>query len=152
MLCSGYMSPEYGIDGLFSVKSDVFSFGVIVLEILNGMRNRAFQHPDHHHNLLGHAWILWKEGRPLELIDANLDSSGFESKLLKFVQIGLLCVQKAPEDRPTTSTVVSMLSNEGLTLPEPKQPGFFVERCPSCYTMVEYCSHSAVTITLKEAR
>lgn len=48
------MSPEYGIDGLFSVKSDVFGFGVIVLEILSGMKNRAFQHPDHHHNLLGH--------------------------------------------------------------------------------------------------
>ncbi|XVE87891.1 hypothetical protein DITRI_Ditri19aG0025000 [Diplodiscus trichospermus] len=148
----GYMSPEYGIDGLFSVKSDVFSFGVIVLEILSGRKNRAFQHPDHHHNLLGHAWILWKEGRPLELIDANLDSSVFESELLKFMQVGLLCVQKAPENRPTMSTVVCMLSNDGLTLPEPKQPGFFIERCPSCYSKEVYCSHSAVTITLVEAR
>ncbi|XP_017978700.1 PREDICTED: G-type lectin S-receptor-like serine/threonine-protein kinase At4g27290 [Theobroma cacao] len=148
----GYMSPEYGIDGLFSVKSDVFGFGVIVLEILSGMKNRAFQHPDHHHNLLGHAWILWKEGRPLELMDVNLGSSGFKSELLKFMQVGLLCVQRAPEDRPTMSAVVFMLSNDGLTLAEPKQPGFFVERCPSCYTKEEYCTHSAVTITLVEAR
>ena len=48
------MSPEYAIDGLFSVKSDVFSFGVIVLEILSGKKNRGFDHPDHDLNLLGH--------------------------------------------------------------------------------------------------
>ena len=48
------MSPEYQLDGLFSVKSDVFSFGVLVLEIVTGKRNRRFFHPDHHHNLLGH--------------------------------------------------------------------------------------------------
>ena len=48
------MSPEYAIDGLFSVKSDVFSFGVLVLEIVSGKKNRGFYHPDHDLNLLGH--------------------------------------------------------------------------------------------------
>lgn len=48
------MSPEYAIDGLFSVKSDVFSFGVLVLEIVSGKKNRGFYHPDHDFNLLGH--------------------------------------------------------------------------------------------------
>lgn len=48
------MSPEYAVHGIFSVKSDVFSFGVTVLEIVSGKRNRGFCHPDHHHNLLGH--------------------------------------------------------------------------------------------------
>ena len=51
---SGYMSPEYIVDGHFSVKSDVFSFGVIVLEIVSGRKNRRFEHPDHDLNLLGH--------------------------------------------------------------------------------------------------
>jgi hypothetical protein len=48
------MSPEYAIDGLFSIKSDVFSFGVLVLEIVSGKRNRGFNHPGHQLNLLGH--------------------------------------------------------------------------------------------------
>lgn len=48
------MSPEYVIDGHFSVKSDVFSFGVLVLEIISGRKNKGFYHPDHPHNLLGH--------------------------------------------------------------------------------------------------
>ncbi|XP_028094364.1 G-type lectin S-receptor-like serine/threonine-protein kinase SD1-1 [Camellia sinensis] len=54
----GYMSPEYAVDGLFSVKLDVFSFGVLVLEIMSRKKNRGFYHPDHHLNLLGHVSIL----------------------------------------------------------------------------------------------
>lgn len=58
--CSGYMSPEYAIDGKFSVKSDVFSLGVLLLEIMSGQKNRKFHHPDHHHTLLGHVGIHCK--------------------------------------------------------------------------------------------
>ena len=52
------MSPEYVIDGYFSMKSDIFSFGVILLEIVSGRKNRGFFHPDHQLNLLGHVSIL----------------------------------------------------------------------------------------------
>ncbi|GMN73830.1 hypothetical protein TIFTF001_052253 [Ficus carica] len=65
----GYMSPEYVIDVQVSAKSDVFSVGVMVLEIVSGKKNRGFAHPHHELNLLGHAWKLWNEGRPLELVD-----------------------------------------------------------------------------------
>jgi serine/threonine protein kinase len=54
---SGYMSPEYAVDGQYSIKSDVFSFGVVVLEIVSGKKNRGFCHPNHHLNLLGHVSI-----------------------------------------------------------------------------------------------
>jgi serine/threonine protein kinase len=56
-MSSGYISPEYAFDGLYSTKSDVFSFGVLVLEIVSGNKNRGFSHPDHQLNLLGHVSI-----------------------------------------------------------------------------------------------
>ncbi|CAI0375553.1 unnamed protein product [Linum tenue] len=127
----GYMSPEYAIDGIYSIKSDVFSFGVMVLEILSGQRNRGFCHPDHELNLLGHAWSLQREGRGLEMKDATLRESWDDSQVLRLLHIGLLCVQKSPDDRPSMSVVVDMLSGQGGLL-EPNQPGFFTEREISC--------------------
>ncbi|KAK2976830.1 hypothetical protein RJ640_014614 [Escallonia rubra] len=99
----GYMSPEYVVDGNFSEKSDVFSFGVILLEI---------------------AWLLWNEEKAIELMDSCLEDSYVESQVLACIQVGLLCVQKLPKDRPEMSSVVFMLGNEGVTLPEPQQPDF----------------------------
>ena len=55
--CSGYMSPENAIAGLYSTKSDIYSFDVLVLEIVSGKRNRGFYHLSSHINLLGHVNI-----------------------------------------------------------------------------------------------
>ncbi|KAL6529536.1 hypothetical protein OROGR_015159 [Orobanche gracilis] len=125
--CSGYMSPEYAGDGLFSVKSDVYSFGVLVLEIVSGQRNRGFHHKDHPHNLVGHAWILYKEGKSLELVDPTIVDSVSLNQLLRSIHVALLCVQQCPEERPSMSSVVLMLGSGGV-LPEATQPGFFVQR------------------------
>uniref|UniRef100_A0A2N9H741 Receptor-like serine/threonine-protein kinase n=1 Tax=Fagus sylvatica TaxID=28930 RepID=A0A2N9H741_FAGSY len=67
--------PNTPLMAYFQVKSDVFSFGILLLEILGGKKNRGSFHPDHSLNLVGHAWKLWKEGRPLELIDTCLEDS-----------------------------------------------------------------------------
>ncbi|CAA7025276.1 unnamed protein product [Microthlaspi erraticum] len=124
----GYMSPEYQIDGYFSLKSDVFSFGVLVLEIVSGKRNRGFCNQEHKLNLLGHAWRQYKEDKACELIDeAFKESCADISEAVRAIHIGLLCVQQDPKDRPNMSVVVLMLSSEML-LPEPKEPGFFNER------------------------
>jgi len=56
-LHSGYMCPEYAINGFYSVKSDVFSFGVLVLEIVSGKRNRGFNHRDKRLSLLGYVSV-----------------------------------------------------------------------------------------------
>ncbi|KAJ9563230.1 hypothetical protein OSB04_008390 [Centaurea solstitialis] len=114
----GYMSPEYAWKGIFSVKSDVFSFGVLMLEIMSGIPNR--------HNLIGNAWRLYTEGKALELVDSSLVESDYTFKMLRSIQVGLLCVQNNQEDRPNMSIVVIMLSSEGQ-LPEPKHPGFYIE-------------------------
>ncbi|KAJ4839038.1 hypothetical protein Tsubulata_025657, partial [Turnera subulata] len=123
----GYISPEYAMRGVYSVKSDVFSFGVLVLETISGERNRGFCHPDHHLNLLGHAWRLFREGKALELVAEFFVDSCEIWEVIRAIHIGLLCVQELPEDRPSMSTVVLMMGGEGA-LPDPKQPGFFTER------------------------
>ncbi|XP_024437019.2 G-type lectin S-receptor-like serine/threonine-protein kinase At4g27290 isoform X2 [Populus trichocarpa] len=151
----GYMSPEYAIDGLFSIKSDVFSFGVLVLEIVSGKRNRGFHHPGHQLNLLGHAWKLFKEGRALELVDDLIVETCNQNEVTRSIHIGLLCVQHSPGDRPSMSTVVLMLGGEG-TLAQPNEPGFYTERklidASSSSSKQESCSVNEVTVTLIDAR
>lgn len=48
------MAPEYAFYGLFSVKSDVFSFGILLLEVVSGKKNSGFDHLQNHHNLIGY--------------------------------------------------------------------------------------------------
>ncbi|CAN7119412.1 unnamed protein product [Brassica rapa subsp. narinosa] len=124
----GYMSPEYQIDGYFSLKSDVFSFGVLVLEIVSGRRNHGFCNHEHKLNLLGHAWRQYREDKASELTDEAFKESCTDiSEVLRAIHIGLLCVQQDPIDRPNMSMVVLMLSSEMLLL-DPKEPGFYNER------------------------
>ncbi|MED6182510.1 hypothetical protein PIB30_029130 [Stylosanthes scabra] len=120
----GYISPEYAVRGSFSTKSDVFAFGVIVLEIVSGRKNREFCVPQQSLNLLGHAWELWNEERPMELVDESLRNSVIEVEALRCIHIGLLCVQGRPEDRPNMSSVVRMLEDD-KPLPRPRPPAFY---------------------------
>ncbi|KAH7661138.1 S-receptor-like serine/threonine-protein kinase protein [Dioscorea alata] len=119
----GYMAPEYALDGVFSVKSDVFSFGVLILEIIIGQRNRVFLSQPHLY-LLGKTWSLWNEGKVLDLLDPLIRNSFSETQVMRCINIGLLCVQEKPEDRPIISSVVVMLANDDAQLAEPKAPGF----------------------------
>ncbi|KAL9273128.1 Receptor-like serine/threonine-protein kinase SD1-7-like protein, partial [Drosera capensis] len=119
-----YMSPEYAMHGIFSVKSDVFSFGVLVLEIVTGRENRGFHNEDNEANLLGHAWKLWREGRGSELLDPTVRSSSSDEEVIRCIQVALLCVQERADDRPTMATVQLMLNSDSILLPRPKLPGF----------------------------
>ncbi|KAL8218215.1 hypothetical protein R6Q57_021588 [Mikania cordata] len=149
----GYISPEYAVNGLFSIKSDIFSFGVLVLEIVSGKKNRGFVHEDHDDNLLGHAWRLYKEGKSLDLVDERLRVSYSVCEVLRTINVGLLCVQQRVEDRPNTSTVVAMLGGEG-SLPSPKKPAFFIQEgeLKSTSILPVLSSLNGVTLSQVDAR
>ncbi|KAI9125125.1 hypothetical protein K1719_003741 [Acacia pycnantha] len=120
----GYMSPEYAMEGMFSIKSDIFSFGVIILEILSGKRNNSFYDVNKPMNLVKHAWDLWQSGVGLELMDPTFSDSCSTQQFLRLIHIGLLCVEESPVDRPTTSEVISMITNESTILRIVKKPAF----------------------------
>ncbi|KAK9215331.1 hypothetical protein WN944_007336 [Citrus x changshan-huyou] len=124
----GYMAPEYAMEGLFSVKSDVFSFGVLLLEIISGKKNTGFYLSELGQSLLSYTWKLWCEGEAMELMEPVLKQSCVAAELLKFIHIGLLCVQADSADRPIMSSVVVMLASDNVTLPQPTEPAFSVGR------------------------
>ncbi|XP_050221604.1 G-type lectin S-receptor-like serine/threonine-protein kinase RKS1 isoform X2 [Mercurialis annua] len=154
----GYMPPEYVIFGLFSVKSDVFSFGVIVLEIISGKKSNSCYSNDVSLNLIGHVWELWKQDRVLEIVDSSLKLKGCDDVIMRCIQIGLLCVQENAKDRPNMPSVVLMLNGE-TTLPSPQQPAFCLGSNKNVSTVPQAllggetsCSMNEVTITNVEAR
>ncbi|KEH31161.1 putative protein kinase RLK-Pelle-DLSV family [Medicago truncatula] len=119
----GYMSPEYAMEGRYSTKSDVFSFGVLLLEIIAGQRNTHCETGRDSPNLIGHVWTLWTEGRALDTVDPALNQSYPSAIVLRCIQIGLLCVQENAINRPSMLDVVFMLCNETPLLP-PLKPAF----------------------------
>uniref|UniRef100_M4DS24 Cysteine-rich n=2 Tax=Brassica campestris TaxID=3711 RepID=M4DS24_BRACM len=125
----GYMPPEYLIHGQFSMKSDVHSFGVLVLEIISGRKNSSFHQTSDAtaENFVTQAWKLWKNRSPLELVDPNIVENYQMEEVTRCIHIALLCVQEDPTDRPNLSTITLMLTSNTLILPVPQPPGFFLQ-------------------------
>ncbi|CAI0457470.1 unnamed protein product [Linum tenue] len=160
MMLVGYMSPEYAMDGTFSTKSDVFSFGVMLLEIVSGMKNYGLIQLDPPINLVEYAWKLWNEGTPLQLVDAILtDSNSCKDQILRCINVGLLCIEYNAYDRPEIVEVISMLTREIAQLPTPKHPALTMMRPGSVSTERssstnnrEICSTNEVTTTMMSGR
>nr|KJB60904.1 hypothetical protein B456_009G330600 [Gossypium raimondii] len=120
---NGYMAPEYVMHGQLSVKADVFSFGVLVLELISGQKNSSFNLNLDAQNLLDWAYKLYKKGKGLEIMDAAIVPSASPEQVSFCIQIGLLCVQSDPKSRPDMHRVVIMLSKKPGHLDEPMRPG-----------------------------
>ncbi|KAG0487104.1 hypothetical protein HPP92_009199 [Vanilla planifolia] len=127
----GYMSPEYAMQGLLSVKSDIYSFGILILEIISGERNSTYWHPHLYLNLIAYAWKLWKEGNVMEFVDPLIRDSCEVSGVSKCVNLGLSCVQDRACDRPNVASVIVMLEGGTMAQSTPKQPTFAFEQSTS---------------------
>ncbi|WJX14855.1 hypothetical protein P8452_05062 [Trifolium repens] len=121
----GYMAPEYAMNGQFSVKSDVFSFGVLVLEIISGHKNSTnIGHGNDIEYLLSYAWRCWREGKATNIIDPSLNNIS-ANEIMRCIHIGLLCIQENVVDRPTMASVALMLNSNSLSLSIPSKPAYF---------------------------
>ncbi|KAJ8527811.1 hypothetical protein K7X08_015262 [Anisodus acutangulus] len=142
----GYMSPEYAMKGHFLVKSDVFSFGVLLLEIITGRKN-TIHYQDHSLNLVGYVWDSWNDDKALDVVNPSLGHWYETGEVLRCIQIGLLCVQSFSNDRPMISEVVFMLFNE-TKLVDPGQPGFVVRSRNS--SSLPYSSSASVETSVND--
>lgn len=118
----GYMAPEYAMHGYLSVKSDVFSFGVLMLEIVSGRKNFVDHLGAEKADLLTYTWKLFQEGKSLELVDGGLAKCNPDEAAM-CIQLGLLCCQATVAERPTMSYVHLILCSESFSLAQPGKPG-----------------------------
>ncbi|TYH13938.1 hypothetical protein ES288_A06G179200v1 [Gossypium darwinii] len=152
----GYMAPEYAMHGQFSMKSDVFSFRVLVLEIISGKKNSSFYESEGGEDLLSYCWKQWRDGSPLEMMDPKLRTNYCRNEVVKCIHVGLLCVQEDPAKRPLMTKVVLMLDSNSVSLPQPQKPVYFLssrnESSPPGAKGLEEVSVNEVSITEIEPR
>ncbi|CAE6204014.1 unnamed protein product [Arabidopsis arenosa] len=123
----GYMAPEYVVRGQLTEKADVYSFGVLVLEIACGTRNNTFVPVTGH--LLQRVWNLYTLSRLVEALDPCLKDEflqvqGSEAEACKVLRVGLLCTQASPSLRPSMEEVIRMLTERDYPIPSPTNPPF----------------------------
>ncbi|GLJ22406.1 hypothetical protein SUGI_0421780 [Cryptomeria japonica] len=120
----GYMAPEYAMRGQLSVKADVYSFGVLLLEIVSGRKNTENHLPQGMQYLLEWAWRLYKGGNIMSIVDSTVSERCPEEQALRCIHVGFVCVQADAALRPPISNVMMMISNSSVTLPNPTKPAF----------------------------
>ncbi|XP_019163818.1 PREDICTED: cysteine-rich receptor-like protein kinase 2 [Ipomoea nil] len=128
----GYMAPEYVARGQLTEKADVYSFGVLLLEIVAGRQNNKCTAPEYSGNLVNIVWVHFQQGSVEELFDPNLMlhncGNSVRSEASRVVHVGLLCTQEIPSRRPYMSKALEMLMKKDEHLPTPTKPAFTYEK------------------------
>ncbi|PWA37834.1 protein kinase superfamily protein [Artemisia annua] len=108
----GYLAPEYAIRGQLTRRADVYSFGVLLVEIVSGRCNTNSLLPADEQYILERVWNLYERNELVEIVDTAMYGDFDAEEACKYLKIGLLCTQDNPKLRPVMSTVVKMLSGE----------------------------------------
>ncbi|PON34442.1 Serine/threonine protein kinase [Parasponia andersonii] len=139
----GYSAPEYAIRGELSEKADIYSFGVLVIEIISCRRNTDLNLPSEMQYLPEYAWKLYEKSKVLDLIDPRMREDGFlEKDVLQAIHVAFLCLQPDPDLRPPMSHIVTMLTCSADMFGTPVKPAFLDRKRnrdenPSCDTISE---------------
>ncbi|KAL3523584.1 hypothetical protein ACH5RR_016418 [Cinchona calisaya] len=122
----GYMDPQYFMTAKVTEKSDVYAYGMSLLEIVSGKKIMGviYDNDSNETRLKEYAWKLWNENNILDLVDPKLEGRYNEMQIQRYVHVALLCAQFYAIDRPDMSTVLSMLNSEIAELPPPKSPSY----------------------------
>ncbi|KAG7647955.1 Protein kinase domain [Arabidopsis thaliana x Arabidopsis arenosa] len=117
----GYMAPEYALWGYLTFKADVYSFGVLVLEIVAGITNSNFMGAGDSVCLLEFANECVESGHLMQVVDERLRPEVDRKEAEAVIKVALVCSSASPTDRPLMSEVVAML--EGLYPVPESTPG-----------------------------
>uniref|UniRef100_A0A175YKV4 Serine-threonine/tyrosine-protein kinase catalytic domain-containing protein n=1 Tax=Daucus carota subsp. sativus TaxID=79200 RepID=A0A175YKV4_DAUCS len=108
----GYTAPEYAIHGHLTEKVDIYSFGIVVLEIISGLHCTNLKIESVNDSLLEYAWQLHEDDRHLDLVDEKLDPSDYDTEYVKrVINLALMCTQLPASRRPAMSEVVVLLTS-----------------------------------------
>ncbi|KAH7284375.1 hypothetical protein KP509_34G051600 [Ceratopteris richardii] len=120
----GYLAPEYAMHGELSEKVDIFSFGVVCLEIITAMQNINGR-------LLKLVWEHYEGGNVADIVDKSLGNAFSIDKVVRVVHIALLCIQEDPKQRPPVSRITIWLSGTSDILEKPIKPTFLNYSAPA---------------------
>uniref|UniRef100_A0A0D9Y1C0 Protein kinase domain-containing protein n=1 Tax=Leersia perrieri TaxID=77586 RepID=A0A0D9Y1C0_9ORYZ len=123
----GYLAPEYAIRGQLTKKADVYSFGVLLLEIVSGRCHTDSRLPLQDQFLLERAWTLYESGDLESLVDSTLKGVFDTDEAQRLLKIGLLCTQDTPKIRPSMSMTVKMLKSECTIGDKIMRPGLITD-------------------------
>ncbi|KAF7818275.1 putative LRR receptor-like serine/threonine-protein kinase RKF3 [Senna tora] len=118
----GYVAPEYALYGQLTERSDVFSYGVVLLELLSGKKALQTNDESQPTALTDLAWSLVRAGRPLDVIEDGMPEAGSPEVLEKYVLIAVLCSHPQLYARPTMDQVVKMLETDQSVPSIPERP------------------------------
>ncbi|KAK4736614.1 hypothetical protein R3W88_000311 [Solanum pinnatisectum] len=129
----GYMAPEYLARGQLTEKADVYSFGVLLLEIVTGRQNNKRKNTEYTVSLVSDVWEHYKRGIVEELFDPNLmlhnyHTINIRNEVARVLHVGLLCTQEIPTLRPSMSKALQMFIKKDEELPPPTKPPFVEEK------------------------
>nr|GLL22709.1 hypothetical protein COLO4_17593 [Ipomoea trifida] len=103
---------EYVIRSQLTRKADIYSFGILLLEIVSGRSNTNKRLPIDDQYILEKAWRFYQNGELVELVDISLGENFNVDEACRYIKIALLCTHFMPNSRPSMSSVVKMLTGE----------------------------------------